>query len=495
MSSGAPSSTTPDLKLRTARTLKWSSLDKIGSQVCYAVTGVVLANVLSVRDFGVVGAAGIFQGFTLLFADAGFGAALLQKKTVSATDYSTVFWLNLLLSTALFMAVFVCAPWLGTLFKSDELVPVVRVIMLAPVLTALGIVQTNKLTKEMNVRPVAVANLVSLSVGGAVGLVIAFAGGGAWALVWQTVVGAGVRTLWLWVAARWRPNWVFSRTSLRSLMGVGMGVLGSQLCNTVFQAAYPFIIGTVYSLTSLGYYNQASKWTKMGTASLSQIMTTAFVPLLAGVQDDVATCRRYIGRINRLAAFLLFPVMGGLIALAQPLFHVLFGVKWDAAVPMFQILAGQGIFVVLFSLYNNYLLALGHARLLVVAEVMKDVFLLGAIALTITSGRVVDIVWGQLGASVATYVVMLALTSRATHYSARRMLLDLMPYAALSVAAMGVAWMAGLVLPNAWLWLLAGAAVGGAVYWVVLRAAGSRILLEAESYALGRFRRRGAQAS
>ena len=480
---------TPDLKLRTARTLKWSSLDKLGSQVCYAITGVVLANLLSVEDFGVVGAAAIFQGFTLLFADAGFGSALLQKKSVDEADYSTVFWFNLALSVALFAIVFVCAPWLGSLFRSEEFVAVVRVIMLAPVLTALGIVQTNRLTKEMNVKHVAVANLVSLTAGGAVGLVLAFTGGGVWSLVWQTVVSAAVRTLWLWLSARWRPLWIFSRNSLRSLMGVGMGVLASQLCNTVFQAAYPFLIGTVYNLTSLGYYNQASKWTKMGTASLSQIMTTTFVPLLAGVQDDRERCLRFIGRINRLAAFLLFPAMGALIALAEPIFHALFGTKWEAAVPMFQILAGQGIFLVLFSLYNNYLLSLGHARLLVGVEVLKDAFLVAAIALTISNGSVDVLVWGQFGASAATYVVMLALTSRATGYPAGRMLLDLAPYALLSVAAMVAAWAVGLVLPNAWLWLAAGAALGAVVYWGVLRAAGSRILLEAESYALGRFRR------
>lgn len=101
-----PEPEAPSLKLRTARTLKWNTIDRVSSQVIYAVTGVVLANLLSKEDFGLVGALLVFQAFGILFVDSGFGSALLQKKEPTRRDFSTVFWFNLCVSLAVYVILF-----------------------------------------------------------------------------------------------------------------------------------------------------------------------------------------------------------------------------------------------------------------------------------------------------------------------------------------------------------------------------------------------------
>lgn len=162
------------LKLRTARTLKWNSIDRFSSQILYAVVGVVLANVLPKEDFGLVGVILMFQAFAVLFVDSGFGTALLQKKEPSQTDYSTVFWFNTGVATAIYVFLWFCAPSIAALFgRTEELVPMSRVMFLTFIFTALGIVQTNQLMKKMDVRQVAIANLVSQITSGALGIILA----------------------------------------------------------------------------------------------------------------------------------------------------------------------------------------------------------------------------------------------------------------------------------------------------------------------------------
>lgn len=68
------------LKSRTARTIKWNVIDRVASQVLYAVTGVVLARLLSTDDFGLVGAVLVFQAFASLLVDSGFSYALIQDR-------------------------------------------------------------------------------------------------------------------------------------------------------------------------------------------------------------------------------------------------------------------------------------------------------------------------------------------------------------------------------------------------------------------------------
>ena len=434
------------LKLATARTLKWNAIDRVASQLLYAGVGIVLANVLSKEDFGLVGALVVFQAFAILFVDSGFGAALLQKKNPSDRDYSTVFWFNLAVSVAVYLLLWLAAPAIAAIFQGDErLIPLSKVMFLTFVINGLSIVQTNRLMKRMDVKQIAIANTVALVTSGVLGVCLALGGFGPWALVWQSVANAAVKTAWLWATGHWRPTG-FSIDSLKGMWRLGLSVFSSSMLNTLFLNVYSFVIGAFYSLSSLGVYSQADKWSKMGSASLSQVLTSSFVPLLARVQDSPADFHRYMRKANRFTAFVTLPAMAGLAVAAAPLFHLLFGHKWDAAIPLFQILAVRGIFVVLISLAGNYLLALGRGKLLMVVEAVKDGFIALAIFATVFSLDMTLLVWGQLFASVATVAVVGVITARATGYGFWRSMADMAPFA-LVTAAMTAGCMLLLELP------------------------------------------------
>ena len=157
------------LKQKTASTLKWNAVDRVSSQLLYAVVGVVLANILTPEDFGLVGALLVFQAFAILFVDSGFGAALLQRKDPDERDYSTVFWFNLAVSVAVYAVLFFCAPLIADIFQGDRrLIPLSKVMFLTFILNGLAIVQTNRLMKRMDVKQIAVSNIIGLTVSGAV---------------------------------------------------------------------------------------------------------------------------------------------------------------------------------------------------------------------------------------------------------------------------------------------------------------------------------------
>ena len=416
------------LKQQTANTIKWNTIDRVSSQLLYAVVGVLLANILSPEDFGLVGALLVFQAFAILFVDSGFGAALLQRKDPTEEDYSTVFWFNLAVSVAVYAVLFLCAPLIADIFQGDRrLIPLSKVMFLTFILNGLAIVQTNRLMKRMDVKQIAIANVIGLVVSGGIGIWLALTGYGPWALVWQSVSLAGVKSAWLWITGHWWPKAGFHLSSLKKIWRIGLSVFSSSALNTLCLNIYSFIIGAFYNLSALGYYTQADKWSKMGSASISQILTSSFVPLLSRVQDDSEAFSRYVTRINRFTAFILFPVMLGVATLGAPLFHTLFGHKWDAAIVLFQLLTVRGIFVVLISLYSNNLLSLGFGKRLFAVELVKDSLIIAAILATVWFNSVPILVWGQLIASLITYFLALAILCQATGFSPLRMIRDLLP--------------------------------------------------------------------
>ena len=423
-----------ELKDKTAGTLKWNAIDRIATQVLYGLSGIVLADLLSKQDFGLVGVLAVFQAFAILFVDSGFGSALLQKKDPDEDDYSTVFWFNLAVSGIIYAILYFCAPLIANFFNAPQLTALSRVMFLTFVLTGLGIVQTNRLMKRMDVKQIAIADLFALSVSACLGIALAYAGFGAWAIVWQSVALAALKSGWLWMTGNWTPKAVFSRKSLRDIRNIGLSVFISQFFNTLFLNIYPFIIGKWYSLSQLGSYNQADKWSKMGSASLSQILTSSFVPLLAKVQDDIATFHRYMQRIDRFSAMLAFPGLALLAACGGSIFHFLFGTKWDEAIPLFQILCIRGIGTVFISLYSNFMMSLGHGRQIVVVEIVKDVTTVAALIATVFTMNLEIIVWGQLVATVATWIVAGVIASRTTGYSIWQLTVDVLPFAGATLA-------------------------------------------------------------
>ncbi len=468
---------------KTTHTLKWNTIDRLSSQVLYALVGIVLANILSKEDFGLVGALLVFQAFATLFVDSGFGSAVLQKKEPTERDYSTIFWFNVAVSIFIYAILYFCAPLIADVFQGDRrLIPLSKVMFLTFIFNALGMVQTVKLMKQMNVKMVAVANIAGLTLGGCVGIVLAFTGFGAWALVWQSVTLAAVKSAWLWATGHWWPKAPFSIASLKSMWRLAVSVFSSSALNTFFLYIYSFIIGAYYSLTSLGVYTQADKWSKMGSASISQVLTASFIPVLSKYQDDISAYKKCMGTINKFTSLILYASLPGLAILGAPIFHLLFGDKWDAAIPLFRILALRGVFVVLISLLSNYLLALGYGKRLFTVEVIKDALIIVALLVTIWSKSLTILVWGQFGASMITFAITLLIIWRAIGYSPLRLLADNLPYflTALAALALAILAMAGIqwAIPSfetisirvqGLLHLLAAILVAFPSYWVFLR--------------------------
>lgn len=478
-----------DLKQRTARSLKWNVIDRMSTQLLYAVTGIVLARELSQEAFGLVGAILVFQAFALLFVDSGFSYALIQRKQPSESGYSSVLWFNMIIAAGIYIVLWFAAPWIASLFGGDErLVPLSRVMFLSFIINASAIVQTNRLAKQMNFKPIAIINMLGLGSGAVVGIWMACTGWEAWAIVWQTITINAVKSGALWLHCRWKPLLLISWSELKSFFSVGSGMMMTSFLNVLFQNIYSFFIGNRVGLVPLGYYTQSDKWSKMGVTAVTQVLTSSFLPTLSEVQDDSIRFRRAVSKMNRFTAYLLFPAIFFLIVMATPIFHVLFGSKWDPSIILFQLLLIRGIFTVLNTLYNNYMLALGHSGPIFRLELFRDAVAVAGIIVTLpymslsSPGNLVEgleiILWGQVIASALTWIATLATTVRITGMSWTMYLRDMLPYFGSSAVIAAVIYAFTFAALPDWLMLTLQALTAAALYLGINRILPSKIQRE-----------------
>ncbi|MBD5247040.1 MAG: lipopolysaccharide biosynthesis protein [Barnesiella sp.] len=489
----------PTLKHLTAKSIKWNIIDRVSSQLLYAVTGIILARELSREAFGLIGALTIFQSYALMMVDSGFSYALIQRKRPTETDYSSVFWFNLLIAVILYAVLWVCAPWIADMFQGDErLIPLSRVMFLSFIVNATAIVQTNRLMKKMDFRPIAITNTLGLFAGGIAGIWLAVAGYGAWAIVWQTIVLQGVKSIALWTYCRWWPQMILSWKALRSFFKIGGNMMMTTFLYVTFQNIYSFVIGNRVGLTQLGYYSQADKWSKLGISSMTQVLSSSFLPALSEVQDDEERFSRVVKKMNRFTAYQLFPCMIFLIVIATPMFHVLFGTKWDASIILFQLLLVRGIFTVINTLYNNYILSLGHSRAIFWLEVVRDAAAVVGIiiALPYVSLATYDnavygltiLLWGQVAASFITWVATLVVTARITKISVGSYLSDLFPYFAVTLIISVIVGLLATTGMSDWLLLITQGTAALILYAGANFILPSRIQHDVIAYLTGRNR-------
>lgn len=463
------------LKEKTISAIIWSAFDKVFCQAIYAVSGIILANKLFPEDFGVVGIITAFSAFIAIFVDSGFNIALIQHKNTTDRDYHSVFSFNLGISILLYLLLFFLAPVIAHYFNDIRLTSLSRIMFFTVIIQAFGLVHHSMLMREMKMKAVAMANMIPLLISGATAIVLALLGFGVWTLVVQGLVLAATRSLLLWIQNPWRPKLFIDRTSLKKMYATGKNIFLTSFTNTLFQNFYPLIIGSPrYGLYQLGYYTQADKWSKMAYVSLVQAVGQFLLPSLSSIQDDKERMRRVFGKTNRMAAYFTIPLFAGLIVVAEPLFHIFFGTKWDTSIPLFQLLLVKGMFFVLITLQNNYMIAQGKTKTVFYVELAKNAIILIAILLTVGIS-IPALVTGQAIAGVIQYFIGIFVTKHTTQYGVKQQLLDILPYVAISTLMCCFLVLFTLMTGNAFLLLSLQIIFGGLFYFTVNKVLHSTI--------------------
>lgn len=451
------------MKEKTVNALVWNTFDKTFSQVAYAIVGIILANTLFPEDFGLIGIIAVFSAFTTIFIDSGFTVILVQRKNISDKDRDTIFFFNLATAISLYLLLFLLAPLIASWFGDERLISLSRAMFLTVIIQAFGLVQSSILIRNMQMKAFAISNIVPLLVSGTIAVVLALSGFGPWALVAQALALSATRSLLLWIQNRWRPRVEFSKASFLSLYSAGKNMFLTSFTGTLFQNLYPLIIGIWYNMKELGYYIQADRWSKMGYTALGQALGQSLFPALSSIQDDPERMRRVFGKTNRTAAYLSFPFFLGLIVVATPLFHVLFGTKWDASIPLFQLLLVKGIFFVFTMLMTNYLIAQGKTKTVFHFELVKNGVILLAILLTVRVS-IPALVVGQAIAGAVHYIIALVITSRATGYTIARQLRDTSPYAVIGGSVCALLMLVPMITENPYWQLVLQITAGFLIY-------------------------------
>lgn len=446
----------------------WKMTGEAVTQAARIVFALVLARLLTPEEYGVAGIALVVAAFVLVFSDLAFGAALVQRKTLTERDRSTVFWLGLGSGALLTLVGVGLADPMARFFGEPELRGLVAATSLSFVVTALGATQRALLTREMDFRRLELRTMAGTLLGGAAGIAVAFAGGGPWAIVTQHLSFIVVSTLLLWLVTPWRPRFVFSVASVRELGGFSLRVLANRFLYVANDTTSGVLVGRLLGAGALGVYNVALNVVLLPLSRITTPLAEVFFPAFSRLQDERERIASLWLRALPLLAAIALPALVGLVILADEFVQVVLGDRWAAVVPVLQVLAVVGGFRALQGWSSSIVLAVGRPDILVRMSV-------ASVAVTV-AGILVGYRWGIVGVAVA-YTAFSSLIQVPYLYVVARLvgvrLVDIaraLSGVAQATVAMGLVVLAGRLG-------LESVGAGAAVRLVLLAAAGAVVFL------------------
>ncbi|PRY82466.1 lipopolysaccharide biosynthesis protein [Alkalibacterium olivapovliticus] len=350
-------------KETTLRKMVWSFMDTFGSKGIYLIIQLILARILTPSDFGVIGIVSIFIVLSTVLYDSGFANALLREKESTQSDYSTVFLYNLMVSTSLYFILVISSGIISRYFDTPQMGNIIRVLGIVLIIDSVGFVQRIQLTKKLEFNLLMKINISCPIISGVVGIALALNGFGIWSLVFKLLMTQALLALLYTITNRWKPSLVFSKTSFKRLFNFGWKLLAAKLISQFYENLYALIIGSGFSMSTLGFYTEAQKLSTSASYSIESSVEQVSYPVLSKFQDDEPRLKDAFQKTFRNTVFIIFPVMLVLAAIAPAMFRLLLGDNWLPAIPYFQIMCFAGIFTPLHSLNLNILQVKGRSDL------------------------------------------------------------------------------------------------------------------------------------
>lgn len=338
-----PASATTSLTSRVRSGVAWNLAGQVAQQVLRIGFSILLARLLSPREFGLIGMVGVFTGFAGVFVNMGLGQAIIQRKELRAEHLSTALTLSLLSSTILAATFWLGAGFIANLYGEPVLKPLVAVLSLQFVLSASTLVHSALLTRAMRFKESALIEVCAFVSGSTVAVVAAWWGLGVWSLVLNSLVYATVSMVLFWKRSGWAPRIGFQRECARDLWSYGSHLMGFNALSYWARNADNYLIGKYCGAADLGAYARAYQLMLMPVSQITGVVIGVLFPALSQIQDDILRFREALLKAHRLTALAAFPVGAGLFVLAEPLVLTFFGAKWREVIPLLRILALNGV--------------------------------------------------------------------------------------------------------------------------------------------------------
>lgn len=455
--------TKENLKQQTKKGLYWSFFNQFANYGMQFCVGIVMARLLSPSDYGITALPAVFMAVAYIIQNGGLSGALIRKTDLSEKDLSTAFYYSISVGIVLYVVMFFSATWIADFYNTPVLVPLIRVTALGFLWGPLGTPQNVILNRKLDFKTPTKISIISRIVSAIVGISMAFIGYGLWALVISGLLSSFLSLLMNWYVVRWIPKTGWSKDSFKYLWDYGNKMMASSLLDTLYNNIAPVFIGKFYSPAELGVYNRAQGYAMMPSQNVTGVIQGVTFPVLSKMQNDNEALAHNYRRMLKATAFIIFPIMMTLSALARPLVITLVTAKWESCIILLQIICFSFMWYPVHAINLNLLQVKGRSDLFLRLEIIKKIVGISILAITLPHGLIV-FCCGSVVSSLIALVINTYYTGKLINVGYFKQMRDLLPIVLLGLVMFAMIHLSNYLIPNMLLQIICGGIFGAIVY-------------------------------
>lgn len=424
------------LRSRTVSSLIWKLFEQSASSVVSLIVQIVMARLLAPDEFGMLAIMLVFVNVGNVIVQSGLNTAIIQGPNVTERDYSTVFWMSLVVSLVLYLAVWGASPAIADYYSMADIVWPLRVLVLILIINAFNSIQEAIVARNLEFNKTARATVTASVTSGTMGIVAALLGAGLWALVIQQLLFQLVKSIVLAFQISWKPRLVFEPERAVVLFRFSWKLLVSGLIEQGYQSLSDLMIGKVFDSTNLGYVSQGKKYPQALGLMLDGAIQPVMLSAVARVQDDGEKVKRLARRALKTSTFLIAPAMTLFAFVAEPVVSLLLGERWLPCVPYLRMYCFVYALLPVHTTNLQVLNGVGRSDLYLRLEVIKKIIGIAALCFTVFVLRdLTAIVAGYVVTGIICTFVNAHPNKRVIGYSYLEQIRDILPAFALAIVA------------------------------------------------------------
>ena len=428
------------------KSFTWTAVDRFSNLFIQFVLGIVIARLVTPAEYGILGILMVFINISNVFIDSGLSSALIYQNKLCSKNLNTTFAFNLSISTLIYAIIFFVSPLVEAFYNLPKLSIYLRVSALVLFINSLVDVPTAILKIKLDFKSLAISNMFSTLLSGAVGIYYAYHGFGIWALIIQLLSRNTLLLLLLYVQCRWLPRLAFDMDTFKSLYRYGVNIFSASCITKIADEGVAFVIAKAFTPFSLGIYSRSQQFASLPATSVGGVITTALFPSLSSIKDDEKLMGVY-KKVLEFQAFICIPLFMWFAMTAEPIVRILLTDKWIAVVPILQILCLGRIMAIIASATEQVLNAKGRSDYFLRQQVVKIMLKIAMIALSIQFG-LYAVAIAEAVYTASTFFITNYYAKSVTTFLSKKQLKLMFPYMITAVVSSVCGYMAMISIEN-----------------------------------------------
>lgn len=412
--------------------LVWSLFQQFSTQGIGFVVAIIMARLILPKDFGLMGLVYVYVAIGAVLLEGGLTHSLIRTQKTDDEDFSTVFFINLIVSSTFYIILYFSAPFISDFYNEEMLTNIIRVYSLTFIISSFSVIQNTILIKKLQFKTIFLINIPSLLISSVVGIILAKLGYGVWSLVWSGIIKSILLSLQLWYYGKWRPLFIFNVDKFKHHFGFGYKIALMEVINSVYANIFQLFIGKFFSISNVGYFTQANTLRQIPVSNIYGAINNVAYPLLSENSQDNNKILLIYKKLLIMMVYVITPLLIYLLVFGEPILRFLFTSKWLPALPYLKILCFAGILHPLVVFNMNIFKVKGRSDLYLILGFVNKVFITLGILFSLKYG-IEMLLWSQVVSYFISFLINSYFMGKLLDYKLLNQVFDLMPIFILSL--------------------------------------------------------------